>query len=433
MTQRCRLRGVAIASLALMATAGLAPTARSADCDGCLEWACSPDLPVPPPPAPAVKSDPIVTLLEQDVALLPTGQGKPTRPKLGPALSLSGGGSHGAWGAGVLYGRHLRGEPRFDVVTGVSTGAVMATLVLIEDYAELKSLYTNVQESDVQRSPWPWDDGFRRALYTRKPLRELMECALHTKPEGSTDTRFQLVQKAREARRKLVLGTIDMDTGQFCAWDMTCIACKGHDDLYLEVTMASANAPVVGPPVPLDYPSTAHRHVDGGVRAQIFAQKIVGSSISRGRDVYFLVNGKLEGGVQDMQPGWDGGMLPIVPIAERAIELLEHEALQMALHYYQSQIAANQEKKKKKDKTKLYLSRTPQDFDLTFRKREFPREKMGELFEAGCQWGKNMATWPEWTSWWFPQDNPPKVWPDQPTDCEPDAEPPEQLCTQPDR
>ena len=44
------------------------------------------------------------------------------------ALTLSGGGSRGAYGAGVLSGWTVRGgRPQFDVVTGISTGALMAT------------------------------------------------------------------------------------------------------------------------------------------------------------------------------------------------------------------------------------------------------------------------------------------------------------------
>ena len=42
------------------------------------------------------------------------------------ALTLSGGGSRGAYGAGVLSGWTKRGDrPQFEVVTGISTGALM--------------------------------------------------------------------------------------------------------------------------------------------------------------------------------------------------------------------------------------------------------------------------------------------------------------------
>ena len=44
-----------------------------------------------------------------------------------PVLLVSGGGSHGAYGAGLLNGWSERGtRPRFKVVTGISTGALIA-------------------------------------------------------------------------------------------------------------------------------------------------------------------------------------------------------------------------------------------------------------------------------------------------------------------
>jgi hypothetical protein len=47
-------------------------------------------------------------------------------------LALSGGGSNGAYGAGVLVGWTKRGErPEFDIVTGVSTGALTAPFAFL--------------------------------------------------------------------------------------------------------------------------------------------------------------------------------------------------------------------------------------------------------------------------------------------------------------
>ncbi|MBY0225995.1 MAG: patatin-like phospholipase family protein [Hyphomicrobium sp.] len=46
-------------------------------------------------------------------------------------MPLSGGGSDGAFGAGLLVGCTERGDrPNFDFVTGVSTGAMMAPLAV---------------------------------------------------------------------------------------------------------------------------------------------------------------------------------------------------------------------------------------------------------------------------------------------------------------
>jgi hypothetical protein len=47
-------------------------------------------------------------------------------------LALSGGGADGAFGAGLLNGWTQRGNrPTFDIVTGVSTGALMASLAFL--------------------------------------------------------------------------------------------------------------------------------------------------------------------------------------------------------------------------------------------------------------------------------------------------------------
>ena len=48
------------------------------------------------------------------------------------ALSLSGGGADGAFGAGVLNGWTARGtRPSFEIVSGVSTGALIAPLAFL--------------------------------------------------------------------------------------------------------------------------------------------------------------------------------------------------------------------------------------------------------------------------------------------------------------
>lgn len=54
----------------------------------------------------------------------------------GKYLSLSGGGDNGAFGAGLLVGWSQRGtRPDFDLVTGVSTGALLAPFAYLgKDY-----------------------------------------------------------------------------------------------------------------------------------------------------------------------------------------------------------------------------------------------------------------------------------------------------------
>ena len=71
-------------------------------------------------------------------------------------LSLSGGGQNGAFGAGFLIGWRESGRrPEFDVVGGVSTGALLATHAFLgtpADDAKLEEMYTQVTKDDIYQS-----------------------------------------------------------------------------------------------------------------------------------------------------------------------------------------------------------------------------------------------------------------------------------------
>jgi len=67
-------------------------------------------------------------------------------------LALSGGGSDGAFGAGVLGGWTASGKrPEFDVVTGVSTGALTAPFAFLGPKydAALKDVFTQSNTKDI--------------------------------------------------------------------------------------------------------------------------------------------------------------------------------------------------------------------------------------------------------------------------------------------
>src|SRR5262245_32509524 len=67
-------------------------------------------------------------------------------------LALSGGGDDGAFGAGLLVGWSARGNrPQFDMVTGVSTGALSAPFAYLgRDYDQnLTHLYTETSARDI--------------------------------------------------------------------------------------------------------------------------------------------------------------------------------------------------------------------------------------------------------------------------------------------
>jgi hypothetical protein len=72
-------------------------------------------------------------------------------------LTLSGGGTRGAFGAGLLYGWTDSGDmPEFDIVTGVSTGAVMATFAFLggDELEKVKAFYTKMYTEDIYTNSW---------------------------------------------------------------------------------------------------------------------------------------------------------------------------------------------------------------------------------------------------------------------------------------
>ena len=67
-------------------------------------------------------------------------------------LALSGGGSDGAFGAGLLCGWSAKGDrPKFKLVTGISTGALIAPIAFLGSEYDpvLKRAYTTITDKDV--------------------------------------------------------------------------------------------------------------------------------------------------------------------------------------------------------------------------------------------------------------------------------------------
>ena len=91
-------------------------------------------------------------------------------------LTLSGGGARGAYGAGVLSGWTDAGtRPEFDVVTGISTGALMATHAFLgSDYNDALGIYVQVTNDDIFTRRNALAAVFNDALLDTTPFRETL-------------------------------------------------------------------------------------------------------------------------------------------------------------------------------------------------------------------------------------------------------------------
>ncbi len=191
-----------------------------------------------------------------------------------PHLALSGGGANGAFGAGFLNGWTATGSrPTFKIVTGVSTGALMAPYAFLgpDHDGALRRFYTTTSDADVFAAGNPLMALLRRdALANTAPLEALIARAIDA-------PLLARIAAEHRAGRRLYMGTADLDSRQFVVWNMGLIATRGSPEalaLFRRVMLASASIPIAFPPVLIEVDVLGKRydemHVDGFVAANIF-------------------------------------------------------------------------------------------------------------------------------------------------------------------
>jgi len=227
-------------------------------------------------------------------------------------LALSGGGANGAFGAGFLNGWSGTGtRPVFKIVTGVSTGALMAPFAFIgTDYDQaLREFYTTTRSRDIfvlgSTFGLLWQLLAGEALADTRPLQEMI--ARHV-----DEPLLKRVAEAHQRGRRLYVGTANLDAPRFVVWNMGLIAGSGRPDaleLFRKVMLASASIPVAFPPVFFEVeltpggPRYDEMHVDGGVGARVFINGgVFRGSVIRERgglggagreDIFVIHNGQL--------------------------------------------------------------------------------------------------------------------------------------------
>lgn len=225
-------------------------------------------------------------------------------------LAISGGADAGAFGAGVLNGWTRAGDrPEFTLVTGVSTGALIAPFAFLgEAYDEhIEAIYTGVSADDIYRAQ-PLGVLFGSSLTSTEPLSRLID--RYVTPEL-----LSAVAVEHDRGRRLVVVTTNLDAQRPVLWNMGRIARLGGpaaEELFEKVLLASASIPTVFPPVLVqvsgpDGPSE-EMHVDGAVMTQfLVAPEALIAAVEpefggrRGR-VYVLVNNLIEPEFEIVEP-----------------------------------------------------------------------------------------------------------------------------------
>ena len=215
-------------------------------------------------------------------------------------IALSGGGSNGAFTAGLMKGWSETGErPDFEVVTGVSTGALAAPFVFLgPDYDdELAEAYTGGAAAGLLQSRG-LGALIGSGIYKSEPLRALVE--------RFVDEDVLRAVAAEYARgRVLLVATTDLDSQRGVSWDLGAIATQATPEaleLFRSVLVASASIPGAFPPVLIQSDNAGlhfeEMHVDGGVTTPFLAVPETlwsfrePSDTLRGARFYVVVNGR---------------------------------------------------------------------------------------------------------------------------------------------
>lgn len=212
-------------------------------------------------------------------------------------LALSGGGAGAAFGAGVLVGLTRGGSrPEFDVVTGVSAGAIVAPFAFLGPSwdAKLTEAMAGAGTSEllVRRS---FDVLFRPSFYRGEPLARFVDRTM-------SDELIDAVGHASARGRILLVATTDLDKEATVIWNLGAIARENTAAaraLFRKVIVASASIPGVFPPVLIDSTdggrSFHEMHVDGGTTVAFFvapevAHVVPGSFGLSGAHLYVVMN-----------------------------------------------------------------------------------------------------------------------------------------------
>jgi hypothetical protein len=217
-------------------------------------------------------------------------------PQRGPWLILSTGGEDGAFGAGLLSGWTKTGNrPEFSLVTGVSTGALIAPFAFLgPKYDEaLRDSYTTISAVDIFEI-----GGKGESLLDTWPLHGLIE-------KRVTPDLLKAIAAEHARGRRLFILTTNLDAGRPVAWDIGAIATKGDQqalDLVRKIMIAAISIPGAFPPTLIEVGANGRRfeemHVDGGLVDQFYVapnSMLTSTSIAKlpATDFYIIANMKL--------------------------------------------------------------------------------------------------------------------------------------------
>ncbi len=307
-------------------------------------------------------------------------------------LAVSGGGSDGAFGAGLLNGWSKSGtRPTFKIVTGVSTGSLIAPFAFLgRDYNdEMKRAYTTISADNVMVVHDLFSILWSESLSDNAPFREMV--AHYVTPEF-----LDAIATEHAKGRMLLVLTTDLDREQPVIWNMGEIASSKNPmrvHLFREVLIASASVPTMFPPVMLkvkvDGQTRDEMHVDGGVFMQSF---FVGS------------NADMKAMVREAHPEWTKDSVHSLYIIRNSFVTPTARPVKRSLGDISSRSISGLLKVSGiNDLYRMYLGVVGKEFEMRYvaipadykptTTEQFDRSEMIRLYAVGENLGENGIPW----------------------------------------
>jgi hypothetical protein len=233
----------------------------------------------------------------------PDGLAPPPPPESYDILLLSAGGQYGAYGSGFLQGwsENTRLMPResIDMVTGVSTGALMATYAFLGSSDDpvvrtkydnlLKTEYTSLNDADLFRKRSIADLLWANSIYDSEPLHVRVENII------TIPLLDEVAAEAERTGRLLFVGAVNLDNGEFEIFDLVTIARDTNQErrraCYIAAVLASSAIPATFNAVFIN----DHMYTDGGIRRQAFFVEQVAAALpdSTAKNMFGFLHGDL--------------------------------------------------------------------------------------------------------------------------------------------
>lgn len=303
-------------------------------------------------------------------------------------LAISGGAQDGAFGAGLLIGWSERGTiPEFDLVTGVSAGALIAPFAFAgpEFGRELEKVFT-------KPLPEAGDGGEAFASFLAGGAVPNTAVVKRLIARHIDDRLLDVIAAERARGRLLLIGTTNIETQRSVYWDMGKIAQSTRADrgkLFRKILLASTAIPGAIDPVVFPVISNGKTydevHVDGGATRGVFLAPLTLSSRSTDptikgsvvRKLYVIRNGKVAPEHQKVS-GTTFGIL-----GRTIATLVKYRGNGDLYRLYARSL---------RDNIDFNLAHIPASYRPNT-KNEFNIDYLRELFEFGRKWGAIGYPW----------------------------------------